>query len=196
MIVGLMSGGKTTIMSKYLLIDHLKGRDINTNYWVNFPHTELDKKELVKIGKEQPTFDRVSFGLDEFWLYIDSRRSATEESQFISYMLAQTSKDDINLYATSQHAGQIDIRFRNNMHKLSQCSRVLKINGKYRDVPPPYDEDRKLPDHLNDILYIKEILFKRVSHGVMVDLVPVKIIYHKAKELFKLFDTRQKVSLE
>lgn len=186
-----MSSGKSLIMSKYLFMDHLKGRDIIANYDLAFTHEWINKDALLTIGEEQPNFDKVSFGLDEFWLWIDSRSSMG--NKLITYFLNQTSKDDINLYATTQDALQIDIRFRKNMHKLTVCHRMLKTEKGFIDVPPPFDEMRILPNELNKVLYIKTVEFRKQNIGLFAQLVPVKIEYHKADILFNLFNTRGKV---
>jgi len=191
LILGAMNTGKTLVMSYLLFKDFMKGYDIITNYDVTFPHHKLNKDYLTLLGKEQPMFKNTSFGFDELWIWVDSRRSSKESNIYASYFLNQSSKDDSNIFITAQYIDQIDVRIRNNCHRIIKCSRVIYLNGKMKSI----DESKRfLPKYIQDRLYIKIIKFKKINVGFYTDFRPEKIEFIKANLMFNLFKTTQKVS--
>ena len=149
-VVGLMNSGKTLYMTYKLYIAYCSGKTIITNYDLNFPHYKINLDWLKSLASNDETvLDNVAMGFDELWLWMDSRSSGANKVG--TYFFLQSSKDDTEIYMTSQHNGQLDIRLRNNMHKISQCSRVLKINGKYVEID---EENRFLPEKYRPHLYI------------------------------------------
>lgn len=188
-IVGLMNSGKTLYMTMKLFLAYCKGKTILTNYDLNFPHYKINKDWLIDLSqKEDLALNNVAIGLDEFWIWMDAR-SAMKNTVF-SYFFLQSSKDDTEIYMTAQNNNQIDIRIRNNMHKITQCSRVILQNNEFQTLS---EEQRFLPKEYEDKLYIKAIEFKMINIGMYSELIPVSHQFIKANLIFPLYDTRQKI---
>jgi len=187
-IVGLMNSGKTLYMTYLLYKDFLAGKSIFTNYDVNFTHNKINRDFLFYLGQKNYTFDNISMGLDELWILLDSRKSM--ENTTSTYFFNQSSKDDSRIYFTSQHNKQNDSRLRDNLHKISVCNRCILINGKFKLID---SEERFLDKKYIDILYIQITEYKRINYYGTSDLIASKRHYLKAKPLFNLFNTRQKI---
>jgi len=195
-VLGLMNSGKTLYMTHQLLKAWNKGKTIITNYALYFPKNKLGNK-IYKINKDTLTawalkgtpLKNVAIGLDEFWLWCDSRLSIANTTT--TYFFNQSSKDDQEIYMTSQHNGQLDSRLRENCHKLTQCSRALFHNGKMIDID---EEQRFLPKEMLPKLYIKVIEFKRVNRGFVTDIEVANMFYIRAMKYFNLYDTTQKIT--
>lgn len=191
-IVGLMNSGKTLYMTKLLYRDYLRGRKILTNYPVNFPHYLINVDWLLNLAKDEDTvIENISMGLDELWIHFDSRSSMSEQSKLGSYFFLQSSKDDSNIYITAQDNRQNEYRIRQNLHKITMCSRVFKAKeGQFQALS---DERRFLPLAIQKRLYIKAMTFKRVLMGFNSGLSPARTEYVKASKYFPLYDTRKKI---
>lgn len=193
-IVGLMSSGKTLYMTYLLYRDYLQGRQILTNYDVNFPHIKINRTMLIQMGEKNFSLKNFSCGFDELWIYLDSR--VAMENRVASYFFNQSSKDDANIYFTSQEQGQNDIRLRNNCHYLTTCTREVKINNKFYRLKTA---KRNLSDYLidgvpiDDILYIKLKHFEKKNYYIFTDYVKTGIQHLYAKPVYQLYDTTKKI---
>lgn len=187
-IVGLMNSGKTLVQTYRLFLDYARGKDILTNYYVNFPHKRINKDFLIWLSQREENLLNVSMGLDELWIWLDSRQA--QKNTFATYIFNQSSKTDMNIYFTAQHNGQIDKRIRMNMHKVTHCNRVLNVNGKFKAID---EEQRFLSIEQQKQLYIKAVDFKRVNISFYSQLVPQKPFYLKAEPIFSLYSTRERV---
>lgn len=190
-VTGLMNSGKTLFVTFKLFLAFINGNDILTNFSLTFPHYEVNKDWFHNLAKEETILKNVSIGIDEAWLFMgDSRRAMSEDNIMSSYFFLQSSKDDTEIYLTAQHIGQLDNRIRNNCHKIIECSRVIKYKNKYY---PINEEKRFLEKKYTDILYIKAVEYKAVNLGGFRDYVVSKTYYVNAKNIFKLYDTTQKM---
>lgn len=189
-IVGSMNSGKTLYMTRLLNEDFLKGRIIITNYFVNFPHMKINRDFLLKLsslGNDDyitKLFENnlISIGLDELWIWLDSRRS--QENTIATWFFNQTSKSDMNIYFTAQNNKQNDSRLRNNMHKLTSCTRAVKENGKYNEIS---NETRFLNQEQLDLLYIVAVTYKMGIFGLEYDYTERV----RAKKFINLYNTKE-----
>lgn len=195
-IVGLMNSGKTLYMTYKLYCDFLEGKEILTNYKVNFPHRIISQEWLLDIaGKEDTILTNVSIGLDELWLWLmDCRNSTGKESRVASYFFLQSSKDDTNIYITAQDNGQNDSRLRTNFHIITQCSRVIWTGNKFKQISSEFRFlEKKYGDAINNILFIKAEIYKRkLFRGALV-LEHTGNHHIPAKYVFDLYSTSQKI---
>ncbi len=185
-----MNSGKTLYMVFKLYTAWRSGKIIMTNLDLAFPHYKINRDFMIKLGQEQPVLENVAFGLDEFWIWFDAYQHRS--GQVVSYFFNQSSKDDTEIYITLQHNRQIDVRLRDNCHKVYQCSRVLLQDGKFLNIS---EEQRFLPEKYHKQLYIKVIEFKRISVGMVTEMIPINESYIPAWIIFPLFDTRQKINI-
>lgn len=191
-IVGLMNSGKTLFMTYKLYKDFKEGREIVSNYSLSFPHKLVNKDYILQLAKEQPPLNNISFGFDELWVWLGSRSFASKDNILATNFFLQSSKGDCNIYLTTQDNSQNDIRIRQNQHFVSVCERRILIEGKYKRLS---DEKRVLPLNLQELLYInyKTFGYRFVNYEKISYLKERGFI--KAKSIFELFDTHQKIKV-
>lgn len=151
-IYGDLGEGKTLFMTRCLYLKYLLGNDIYSNYKLSFPSTPIDKnflKDLV-TGKKDLSGKAV-FGLDELDMYVNSRRSASDNNLLISYLVKQIRKKNIEIFYTTQNFRRVDINIRDlTRFKILCKSQTVKIDypdGKYIlkfIVATKYKEDKKI----------------------------------------------------
>jgi hypothetical protein len=192
-IIGLMNSGKTLYMTFKLYQAYLKGKTIITNYDLYFPRMpgagriyKINKDTLIKWGEDGEVLTNCAFGFDEFYIYMESRTSMLNTAT--SYFFLQSSKNDAEIYLTTQHNNQIDRRIRENLHKITQTNRVIKIGNKYYSIN---DEQRFLPVRVMKDLYIKAQEYKRINRGFITNIEPGDTYYIKADKVFDLYTTKQ-----
>lgn len=192
-ITGLQNSGKTLYMTYLGFLAFLNGKTILTNYSVNFPHFRIDKDFLFFLAREQPPLKNCCFLFDELWLWLDCRNS--QENTIGTYFFLQSSKDDSYIYLTAQHNEQNERRIRKNLHRITNCSRVLYKNKKFVAIDCEdrfLDEEHGYDKDIIDNLYIECVNFKRIIVSMFSDLIPDNKVYIKAKPIFKLYNTKEK----
>lgn len=202
-IIGGMSSGKTLVMSKLLHNDYsIKKRRIFSNYRLNFPHEIITPEDIESYAKQEQELDNVSVGLDEIYLYIDSRMSSRKSNIMYSYFALQTSKRNVNLYYSAQNIHTVDKRIRDNTHVIIQTFPVIIKKKKpeksnkllnlsdYDIVPFLNSEDRLIPGEYRDSFYILLVKVRRLSFGFRSFISTEKELI-KASEIFELYDTRE-----
>lgn len=198
-IVGLMNSGKTLYMTFRLYLDYLRGRDIITNYDLNFPHFKINQDWLLNLVINNPDtiLTNCSFGFDELWLWLlDSRSSMGNEAKIGTYFFLQSSKSDSNIYVSAQDNSQNDIRLRNNLHRIVQCQRTFFIDNKFK----PVKSDKRFLNKvygkwINDLLFIEATEYKRVLDKFgLLDTKKISTQYIPAKLMFDLFDTTKRIN--
>lgn len=190
-ICGLQNAGKTLYMTYLAFKDFQKGKKIISNYNLNFKHYLVNKEFVFWVARKQPNFKNCSFVFDELWLWLDSN-SDYKENRIATYFFLQSSKNDANIFLTAQSNDQNIKRIRKNLHRYTECNRVLKFKNKYY---PVRSEKRDLGELLNQRLYIK---LKTYDKNVTVstreegsfNLKDIK--YLKANKYFTFFNTREK----
>lgn len=187
-IIGLMNSGKTLFMTHQGYIDYKKGRKIISNYELNYPHELITKEQVIALGKEQPDLYNTTFLFDEFWIWFDSRKS--HDNTIATNLLLQSSKQDTRIFMTSQDNMQNDVRVRKNTHFYTTVERVIKLGNAFRKID---EGERILDKSIQDKLYIKYKTYgmKIVGYTRMPYLKQSGLI--KASEIFRLYDTHQKI---
>lgn len=191
LITGLMNSGKTEVISVLCFFDYLKGKTIYSNIKLNFPYFFINQQYALKLAKEQPDLTNTSFLFDELWAWImDSRCSNTEKSRLMSYFFLQSSKDDGEIYISSQRISQNDKRIKENIHKLFLCERILKIEEKtYK-----YNSDKRiLPYYLQQFLYIRAKIY---LNNIAGDLEYKGFLDIPSKPFFTIYNTKEKIKSE
>jgi len=189
-IIGLMNSGKTLDMTQKLFLEYCNGKTIYSNYHLSFPHIRVNQDFLVYIAKKNYVLKNVAMGFDELWIWLDARKSMSDTSILSSYFFLQSSKDDTNIYMTAQDIKQLEMRLRNNSHKISHCSRVLLVNGSFKFID---NEKRVLTEEQQNKLYIKVNEFKRITIGITTDFHHYLTKYIYAKNIYPLYNTFEKV---
>ena len=191
-ILGLMNSGKTLFMTWKAYHDFKQGREIITNYHLGFPHKEINKDYIKMLGETQPDLYNKSFFLDEFWIWFDSRKS--RDNVLATNFLLQSSKQDTNIYMTSQDNMQNDLRVRQNTHFYTTVKRCLLMpEGKLQQIT---EGQRILPENMQDKLYIEYMTYAMRMTGFSKEPYLKETGAIKGNKIFKLYDTHQKVKSE
>lgn len=193
-ISGLMSGGKTLYASILTYNDFLSGNVIYSNINLNFPHYFINNDYLIYLALNNKDISNCTFLLDEFWLFLDSRRSTSHINVCSNWFFLQSSKgNNIKIYITAQTQGQLDIRLRNNQHIVSFCQRKFLYKGQLLEIPDKYKSIRKfdkISKELENMLVIEVKTFSQTMEG---DYKLTKIEVLQPQEYYKLYNTEERV---
>lgn len=166
-IVGAMGGGKTATMTYLLYKDYYSGRRIFSNYKLNFPTRSYDKYKPEKLDlslfadANNKILNNCSVGGDEFWIFADSRASASHINRTISVIVLQSRKRATDFYFTAQSFMQLDNRIRNNCDHVLYCKRkgdytyLIRIN---RHIPDDKKKYKIFLPALYDLYDTNEII--------------------------------------
>lgn len=185
--IGSRGSGKTLSMTIEAYKKYKQGYKIYSNYHLNFPYTPFTVDDLLMFAESGMYFGNTIFLIDEIHIYFDSRSSGKKRNRIFSYFLNQSSKNDIDVYYTSQFSRQVEIRLRLNTEVVTEC--VCKtILWKTKNSKPVMIENyRKKPTDYKTISYIHNSIVKFSDTGM--DKI-VKRVYNGAK-YYKLYDTKQ-----
>lgn len=115
-VIGEIGSGKTLYMTRKAL--SIK-REVFSNYKINIPNYKpLTIFNLIEF----PT--NITMFLDEAYTWLESRTSGKKLNRILSYLIFESRKINVDVYASAQLFGTIDIRFREQANKLVICRRV------------------------------------------------------------------------
>ena len=118
---GVMGSGKTQAAVALAAIEYYKnGTRVISNVKVNFPHETLDTQFLVDHMLDDELEDCIMI-LDEAYIYLDARSSATKLNKLFSYFVAQTRKRGVDLYVCIHHIDTMDKRLRRAVDVRGTC---------------------------------------------------------------------------
>jgi len=193
-IIGGMGSGKTLVMTKLLYDECQAKKNVFTNYDLNFKHEIISQDDILNYSDSKTELFNCAIGLDEIYLYIDSRQSGTKRNRIYSYFMLQTNKRDVNLYYTAQNWHTVEKRFRDNTACIySVVPMIRKPDGEL--VPRIDFSNRLVPKKLHDSFYIGVTKIMRVSIGVTQQIFTKKYLL-KASDMFGLYDTKQIIHIE
>lgn len=129
--------GKTLGMTTRLYRAHLAGKQVYSNYWLNFPFRRVDAGILKDMATDEIELANCALGVDEVHIVIDPRTSMTARTRTISYLLTQTGKRNVDFHYTTQHERQIEIRLWNNSEYLVYAKKLRDGVFYYRVVYGP-----------------------------------------------------------
>lgn len=184
--IGSRNSGKTLSMTIEAYKKYKQGYKIYSNYHLNFSYTPYTIDDLLSFAESGMYFGNTIFLVDEAHIYFDSY-SKGKRNMIFSYFLNQSSKNDIDIYLSTQFARQIFIRIRLNTEVVveSSCRVVLWKN---KDSSPVLLENyRQKPNDYHTEVYVYNKIIKFSDSGN--DKV-VKRMY-KGNKYFPLYDTRQ-----
>ena len=117
---GVMGSGKTLSACALAYLEYTRGRDVISNVHVNFPYTQLDTQFFVEHMLDQELSDCVML-LDEAYIYLDARTSASKLNKLFTYFIAQTRKRNVDLYVCIHHIDTVDKRLRRAIDVRGTC---------------------------------------------------------------------------
>lgn len=160
-IIGNIGSGKS-LLNRVLM--EFSERDILANFNVS----EVERYKRLELLDLLNLKDNVDIFIDEGYTWLESRTSLKKVNRFISYIILQSRKRQIDIYITVQLFGSIDLRFRENCDIIIVCQ-ALK-NKKKQLLGFNY---RILEKRYNGF-YLRNSLF---------------LSYDTAKLFFNLYDT-------
>lgn len=156
-ILGPKGSGKTLFSTTRALKSK---REVYSNYKIDIEnYNHLEVMDLVDISNNVDIF------IDEAYVWLESRISGFFLNRFLSYMLWQSRKRDIDMYLTAQKFRALDVRFRDECDVIVKCKTRINL---------------KKDDFRFSIFWIAE---NKVNHFIMK--------YDDAKSLFDVYDTYQ-----
>ena len=156
-ILGAKGSGKTLFATTRALKSI---REVYANYRIDIKnYNHLEVMDLVDINNS------VDIMIDEAYVWLESRISGFFLNRFLSYMLWQSRKRDIDMYLTAQKFRALDLRFREECDVIVKCKTRTNL---------------KKDDFHFSILWIAE---NRVNNFTLS--------YKDAEKIFPLFDTYQ-----
>lgn len=106
-IVGELGTGKTLTLTYLLLRDKIKyNRYIVTNYWTAF------SDRIIRHPMDIEYVSDCSLGLDELWLWLDSRMTFSNTNRVLANILRRSRKVGVDVYFTTHNIRNIDYRLR------------------------------------------------------------------------------------
>jgi hypothetical protein len=170
----------------------LSGYTIYSNIKLNFPYKHYTINDLLEFAESGKYFGDSVFIIDEIHIAFDSRSSGLKRNKIFSYFLNQSSKNDLDVYYTTQFSRQIEVRLRLNtemviicsakclVYETRGCQPVLKIN--YRKKPSDYHVDAFIKNEITRF------------DDTSTDMTTTKGFY--GNPYFNLYNTREVVKLE
>ncbi len=185
--IGQRGSGKTLSMTIELYKKYLQGYKIYSNYHLNFPYTPVTVDDLLTFAEAGMYFGNTVFAIDEIHIYFDSRASAKKRNMIFSYFLNQSSKNDIDIYYTTQFARQVEIRLRLNTEVVIESTAKVALWRTPKSKPVMLENYRPKPNDYKTLCYIHNRYIKFSDTGA--DKVTSRVF--KANKYFKLYDTKQ-----
>lgn len=185
--IGQRGSGKTLSMTIEAYKKYKQGYKIYSNYHLNFPYTPYNVDDLMSFAESGMYFGNSVFLIDEIHIWFDSRASGKKRNIIFSYFINQSSKNDIDIYYTSQFSRQVEIRMRLNTEIVveSACRTIIWKNK--NDKPIVRENYRQKPNDYKTIAYITNKIVKFSDTGE--DKFTMRV--YKANKYFHLYDTRQ-----
>lgn len=178
-------------MTKEAYKKYKQGFKIYSNYHLNFPYTPYTVDDLIMFAESGMYFGNSIFLIDELHIYFDSRARG-KRNMIFSYFLNQSSKNDIDVYYTSQFARQVEVRLRLNTEIV--CESVCKsIVWKTKGCKPViYQNYRPKPNDYKTISWITNVITQFSDTGYD----KMRKLSWKANPYFKLYDTREVIKMQ
>lgn len=124
LIHGRKGSGKTLLAVKLAYESFLEHRDVYSNIKLEFPHTPLTF-DMIQTIMKQECLQNAFLLIDEIHTIADSRRSMSKQNVSWSYFFTQSRKRGVDIVATTQYVGQVDLRYRNNCEYLIKVEKII-----------------------------------------------------------------------
>ena len=184
--LGQRNSGKTLSMTIELYKKYKQGYKIYSNYHLNFPYTPLTKDDLLAFAESGMYFNDCVFAIDEAHVWFDSY-ARSKAGMIFSYLLNQSSKQNLDIMLSTQFSRQIQIRIRLNTEIVVECS-CRNVIWKTKDSKPIITEnERPKPHDYKCSAYITNKIIKFSDTGA--DKITQRV--YKGDKYYKLYDTRE-----
>lgn len=185
--IGQRNSGKTLTMTIEAYKKYKQGYTIYSNYHLNFPYIPYDVDDLMRFADEGKYFGNAIFLIDEIHIYFDSRASGKKRNRIFSYFLNQSSKNDIDVYYTSQYSRQVEVRLRLNTEVVVESSCKSLVFASKNSKPVLKTNYRPKPKDYRTVSWVmnRMVMFNDTGKDKIIKKV------FKANKYFKLYNTRE-----
>lgn len=184
--IGSRGSGKTLSMTIEAYKKYKQGYKIYSNYHLNFPYTPYTIDDLIMFAESGMYFGNTIFLIDEAHIYFDSYQKG-KRAMIFSYFLNQSSKNDIDVYLSTQFARQIFIRIRMNTEIVVECNSKVVLWKDKNSKPIILENYRKKPNDYHTEVYVYNKYIKFSDSGV--DKFSRRM--YNGNKYFSLYDTKQ-----
>ncbi len=122
-LIGNRGSGKTTFLS---YLSTKTKRKILSNFILKVKNYE---KLNVDVLLNLELLHNVDVYLDEGYTWLESRISSSALNRYISYIVFQSRKRDIDIYTTAQMFSSVDLRFREQSDIIIYCQPRRNLNS-------------------------------------------------------------------
>jgi hypothetical protein len=179
LITGRQGSGKTLFLVKIGYDAYKRGLTVYSNVKLNFPFKQLDYNDIIECNLENGVVL-----LDEGHQLLSARASMSRVNREIcDSFLSMVRKKGLELYATTQTARKIDVRFREETDYLYVCSRFAFINGTWKEV----FHNQNLPSRIPVMIKL-ETQEQYSGNWINVSFL--------ANKYYRMFDTRQIIKIK
>ena len=131
LILGDVGTGKTLFIC---LLSQLSSRMVYTNFKVMDSNKKVKKFSMKYVLNE--TINNTDVMIDEFYMYMDARKFMSDINQLLSIFAFQSRKLKLRMYLSTQIVRTIDVRMREMIDNVIECSvfkSITKISAKNPD---------------------------------------------------------------
>jgi len=171
---GSLGSGKTLFLVIEACRLHLAGKKIYANFNLKFPDGK--KAEHLTIDLLTPDLKNCVVLIDEAYAWLESRTSMKSLNRYMSYILFQSRKRDLDIYLTTQLISTIEMRYQNLADHLI-TARFINSHSVYTKRLFQYDVISYTPSG-------KKI--RRIF----------TITFDKARKYFDLYDTKEVIAVD
>jgi hypothetical protein len=179
LVLGAQGSGKTLFLVKTAYDMHLLGYKIYSNIAFNFPYEPINYKDIVACK-----YRNAYVFIDEIHQLLPARNSLRQVNREIcDGFLSMVRKAKLKIYATTQTARKVDIRFREEADYIYTCERWGFLDKSWTLV----EHNQDLPEHI----------------PIMIKITAIDIIKNRqiksnflGNPYFKLYDTNQIIKVD
>lgn len=179
--------GKTLIMTQKAYKEAKKGRQIYSNYKLEFDKEENINVKYYKEIEELVDVKEALILMDEAQIYINSRNWEKLPLEF-QYKLQLHRHDGLDIWGTAQHISRVDIVCRQLIHNYYKCKKMFDLGGMIYFLLIRLDEDQinKEMDKIR-ILGRELVIFNKKNPPLYdtygkIDVVEKEVIIKKFKK--------------
>ena len=174
LVLGAQGSGKTLFLTKEAYATYRKGKDVYSNFKLNFPHKVLKFRDMINTNLENCTVL-----IDEGALWgLNSRDSMSRDNKKLTVsFISQCRKKGVDLFISAQIVRLLDCRVRENASYFIFCEKWVKVNGGWMEAVEGVDYG-KVPTVIQ-----QEI--------VNMGSEKVKKTFFVANDFFGLYDTSE-----
>lgn len=135
-IIGNIGSGKTILAVRYAKKDNENGKNIISNIkLVGIPYKSFSIEDFLD-NKYNELLTNATVILDELTMYMDCRLGSSKQNLLMGYLVLQSRKRDIDIYATMQSLDLVDFkRFVKYLNIIIFCKKMyIEQNNKIKEL--------------------------------------------------------------